>query len=79
MALYKLEPRFENGGAWKPWYDKMFGAIVRAESEQAARELLASNPRDEGAACWLDPTQSVCVEVVAVGPPEVIVRDVHSA
>lgn len=68
--------------AWEPWYDKAFGFVVRAESEEAARALAHADGGDESRgdrAPWLDPQQSICVELTEQGTEEVVVRDFASA
>ena len=37
---------------WEPWYDKAFGHVVRAETEQQARELAAEAAGAEAPWDW---------------------------
>lgn len=83
MKLWILEPITKgNGSAWEPWYDKAFGMIVRAETEDAARSIANNNGGDEnrdGRTPWLDNKQSSCVELSSDGPEEMILQDFASA
>jgi len=47
MNLYLLKPIDAENGPWKPWYDKAFGFVIRAETEEAARNLADSRAGDE--------------------------------
>ena len=47
MKLWILRPLIGNNTAWRPWYDKCFGMVVRAESEKIAREICARKAWDE--------------------------------
>ena len=75
---------------WEPWYDKAFGFVVRAETEQRAREIANENGGDEigephyiklrhGIDPWLDSTLSTCVELKSDGVEEMIIKDFASA
>ena len=68
---------------WEPWYDKAFGFVVRAETEEKARHLIADDEiftyGDEGALAWLDPKLSSCVELLSDGEEEIIIRDFAKA
>jgi hypothetical protein len=48
MKLWLLRPieGLEND-PWEPWYDKVFGFVIRAETEERAREIANENGRDE--------------------------------
>ena len=37
MRLWILRPIDEAAGQWSPWFDKAFGFVMRAETEEAAR------------------------------------------
>ncbi len=83
LPIEGLEP-----DPWEPWYDKSFGHIVRAESEVAARELVAkdiyTDPYseaygNEGGDVWLSSTTSICEELTANGEPGVILTDTRMA
>ena len=83
MKLWLIRPIEKNGSfegtAWDPWYDKAFGFVVRAETEDAARHLIGdyavSGSGDEGIEAWLDPELSNCIELLPEGEEEIIMRD----
>jgi hypothetical protein len=75
MTLWILRPVTD----WKPWYDKSFGFVVRAENESAARVIASENAGDEGAAAWLKSEETTCQELTADGPATMILRDFASA
>lgn len=66
---------------WSPWFDKCFGQVVRAESEDRARKIAVGvnyelgGPGDEGSGVWLDPDKTTCVELTGDGPEERIMSD----
>lgn len=71
-----------NDDPWKPWYDKAFGFVVRAETEEAARQLAHVNAGDEnhcGLAPWQNARYSTCVELPSDGPTETVLRSFRSA
>ena len=88
MKLWLLRPIEDYGGAWRPWYDKCFGAVVAAETETGARSLI--EPGDEDSSKdnwkspeeqfnpWLDPTLSTCVELESTEAGQII-QDFRSA
>lgn len=87
MNLYLLRP-IEGHPAWKPWYDKAFGFVIRAESAEQARAIAAGpsttgdwddTPGDEGSEAWLSPTSSTCELLSKFGRAGVIMRDFASA
>jgi hypothetical protein len=75
--LWKLAPHND----WKPWFDCMFSCVVRAASEQAARELAHANRGYESTEGdgWLDPSITSCERIWPDGDAEVICRDIHWA
>ena len=86
MKLWLIRPIEKNGSfegtAWDPWFDKAFGFVVRAETEDAARQLVTDDKYDcgfEGIDPWLDPSQSSCIELLPEGEEEIIIRDFASA
>lgn len=75
---------------WKPWYDKCFRVVVRAESEEQARFLAQKEGSDEtgdwfakknGASfpAWTGVEHSTCVELPPDEDPKVIIQDIHEA
>lgn len=86
MKLWILKPRTdlpEENSERNPWfvpYDVMQAVVIRAESEEQAREFAQ---REDNGECkwrrvfpWLDPSLSTCEELTADGPAGVIVADV---
>ena len=58
-------------------YDELSAAIVRAENESQARQLLAAEDRfAHDTTMALDDTKVTCVELFIDGEPGVIVTDV---
>lgn len=82
MKIWLLKPRIKlpQENPWNPWYDKTFGVVVRAETEESARLIagLGSKYEDMGDA-WTNPNWSTCVELTPNGPEEVILSDVRKA
>ena len=94
MKLWLLRPSQDlaaDDDPWEPWYDKAFGFVVRAETEDEARGIAHANAGDEnrgeflGKATastkqpWIDPKYSMCDELVANGSAGVLMRDFASA
>lgn len=77
MRLYLLRPV----EPWQPWYDKCFGFVVRAESDDDARLLASSSDEcgDEESEVWKNPALTTCVEVLNDGERGVIIKDFASA
>ena len=75
-------------GLWNPWYDKAFGFVVRAETEEEARDLAQKEGGDEvygisysspKGPAWTSSDHSTCRELTADGEAEVIMQDYHAA
>jgi len=100
MKLWELRPldkyrerddpgRRDQLNPWDPWYNKAFGFIVRAETEERAREIANENAGDENnewigidkpiKTPWLHPQYSTCDELIPDGMEGLIVRDFHAA
>lgn len=82
MKLWLLQPRNlpkdEAKNPWEPWYDKTLGFVVRAETEQDARQIADENGMEEnrgGKHPWLDAALSTCEELTADGEPGMILED----
>jgi hypothetical protein len=85
MKLWLLRPRDDLPEQEDPWWnrrDTVHGFVVRADTEQQARELAHKNAAQEnrGSVCtaapWLDPRYSVCEQLLPdVGVEGVIIRD----
>ena len=89
MKLWILRPVEnlpESGNPWVPWYDKAFGFVVRAETEDVARALAHAGAGDENYAekegasqPWMNAKYSTCVELTADGESSVVMRDFAAA
>lgn len=94
MKLWKLTNREtlpENDDPWDPWYDKAFGFVVRAETEEDARKIADKNAGGENRGefmdrriantnhPWLYAKYSTCEELTADGEAGMILRDFHAA
>lgn len=75
MNLYLLRPIKD----WEPWYDKVFGFVIRASSEDEARGLASLQAKDEGRQAWLRTTETACEILTDAGEPGVILRDCRDA
>ena len=76
MKLYLLERN-----AFQPAmviYDCNNGFVIRADTEQRAREIASQQQGDEGRSTWLDPKLSSCRELSADGPEQVVIRDFNA-
>jgi hypothetical protein len=94
MKLWMLRPvdgLNKNDNPWKPWYDKVFGFVVRAETEEEARALAhaAAGQENRGTFLgekiaetnhpWMDAKYSTCVELLPEGAAEVVMTDFERA
>jgi hypothetical protein len=87
MKLWILRPIKglpKESNPWEPWYDKTFGFVVRAETENDAR-ILANQKgacevdEDEHCNPWMDKNLSTCVELSSDGEEELIINDHRAA
>lgn len=79
MKLWLLEARHyelpDDNNPWKPWYDKTFEFIVRAEIEEQARQIATEHGGDELRSfpdAWTNKKYSACEELTIDGEPDVI-------
>lgn len=88
MKLWNIKAREDLGrqnNPWKPWFDKNFGFVVRAETEIDARKMADNAACDENSEIdsirspWLSPDYSTCVELTAEGEPGIIITDFAGA
>jgi len=56
-------------------YDYALGFVIRAETEEDAREQAQEHAGDEGYKAWADKERSSCIELEAEGELGVILRD----
>jgi len=81
MKIWILRPQWDTD-LWAPWYDKAFGFIVRAETEEDARKLANEKTGDEnweGIDAWNNTKYTTCEPLLDAGEPEVILRDYAAA
>lgn len=76
---------------WEPWYDKAFGFVVRAETEEDACKIAHENAGDEicrvflgreiseTTTPWLDAKYSTCEQLEANGSAGVVMVDFAAA
>lgn len=62
----------------QPLYDAAWGFVIRAETEDRARELASEQACDEGAKQWMSPQSSTCVELTVEGDEEVVICDFNA-
>jgi hypothetical protein len=94
MKLWLLRPvdgLKKNDNPWEPWYDKAFGFVVRAETEDEARALAHAAAGDENRGefggeqiantkqPWREANYSTCVELLPEGAAEVVMQDLRAA
>jgi len=81
MKLWILKPIYrKEQSPWDPWYDKAFGFVVCAATEQGAREFASDRCSDEKPEAWTNSYHSTCEELKPENEePGVILCDFHSA
>ena len=87
MKLFILRPREEvldledrKCNPWEPWYDKTFGLVIRAETEDIARRIAAAIAVDrEGGDAWLESQFSTCKVLTEEGEEGIVIADEHWA
>jgi len=83
MKLWLLRPiTKKKGGPWDPWYDKSFGFVICAETEESARKIADKNAGDENLDDkhpWLKTSWSTCKELLPNDKEKLIMKDYASA
>lgn len=94
MKLWILRPvegLDKKDNPWEPWYDKAFGFVIRAETEEDAREFAHSGAGDENRGeflstktantnqPWKDAKYSTCTELLPEGEAGVVMLDFATA
>jgi hypothetical protein len=70
---------------WEPWFDKCFGMIVEASTEQAARRIAHDNCvcKDEtelhDRGVYMDPKYTDCRELCPVGTERLVMAEFEMA
>ena len=84
--LRPLKGLSDDDDPWEPWYDKAFGFVVRAETEEEARKFADKKAGDENFSesphtsnPWLDPKFTTCTYLSNDGEPGVVMRDFSKA
>ena len=82
MKLWLLEPGANLSRHDNPWldiWDKVFGFVIRAETENEARDMAHLAAREENSEDFPEPWKSkkytTCVELLPEGPAEIILVD----
>ena len=89
MKLWLLRPVDSDSGPWDPWYDRVFGFVIRAETPGEARAIAQAGGGSEtyswkgrekvSVPAWTDSRFSTCEELTADGEPGIIIKDLASA
>ena len=94
MKLWILRPvdgLTDNDNPWKPWYNKAFGFVVRADTEEKARAIAHDEAGDENRGKflgketattkqpWKDAKFSTCTELLAKGKAGLVMQDFSAA
>ena len=94
MKLWLLKPNehlTDGDNPWQPWYDKCFGMVIRAETEERARQIAHENASDENRneflgefisqtnQPWLNKKYSDCIELNQSGEEGLILQDMRMA
>ena len=91
MKLWLLRPQPPYGyqldenppdDPWSPWYDRNFGFVIRAETEENARGFASVTIGEEngtGTSPWLDEKYSSCILLESDGEESIIIKDFWSA
>jgi hypothetical protein len=86
LLLWLLRPRdsvvnlpSSADNPWEPWYDKTFGFVVRAATEERAREIAESERGAEHSGAWLDSRYSTCEVLTAAGVEGLVIEDNRQA
>lgn len=70
---------------WDPWYNRVFGFVVRADNEQEARKFANSEGGAETSEfkghgdVWLDPNKTTCEILSSEGEKGIILKDFASS
>lgn len=89
--LRPVEEREKGDDPWEPWYDKYFGFIICAPTEEEARTLAHMREGNENSGKflgrqtsktkqpWLDCKYSTCVELKPTDETKIIMDDYYKA
>ncbi len=95
MKLWLLKNKELDHLNWESWFDKAFGFVIRAETEDQARKIAQENGGDEVRSrlfpngvtgetvvcnnAWLSSEYSTCEELTSKGECGMILIDFHAA
>jgi hypothetical protein len=79
MKLWLLTPTDEGAAEWHTWHNCMFGFVVRAANESAARIEASKQAGDEGPGAWAQRNLSRCEELTGSGAAGVILSAYNRA
>lgn len=68
MNIYLLKANYDNS-YWDDWFNKCFGMVIVADSEEAARALATKEDSSENIAIWQDTAFTTC-EMVGIACTE---------
>ena len=89
--LRSIDGLQHNDNPWEPWFDKVFGFVVRAENEKDARKFAheEAGAENEGeflgekiantTSPWLDAKYSTCIELLPDGDAGIVLRHSRDA
>jgi hypothetical protein len=89
--LRPIEGLVKGDNPWEPWFDKAFGFVVCADSEDAARKFADSDAGDENRGeflggktsdtktPWMDARYSTCIELKPTQKPFIVMKDFYAA
>jgi hypothetical protein len=77
-ALWMLRPRNPKSGPWEPWYDRCFGMVIEAATEDRARQLANGSCGLEGK-IWADKLAASCDELRPGGKEGVVLQDIQKS
>lgn len=81
MKIFLIRPIDEECDEWKPWYNKSFGFVIRAETEDRARKIAFDTA--DGLFIkhlpWTDKKKVECIEIKSEGKEEIILQDFRRA
>lgn len=77
LFLLNLRKDYSNNSSAlaNTYYDMVLGFVVRAENEEAARQIASDNHEDEGDQVWFDRSKVTCEEIHVSGDAGMILKD----
>ena len=75
-AYNTTDSRYPRPNPFAPWYDKVFGYVIRAEDGNEARQIAATRSGDN---VWLQPEYTFCIELTSDGEKGMVLADSRDA